>query len=62
MQMEIRSALKMSNTFAVINRRTTNNAVDFIALGKKEFREIGAVLASDTSNERNIAFGHNFSF
>ena len=59
-QVEIRGALEVGNAFAVINRRTTDNAVDFVALGKEEFGEVGAVLASDTGDEGYVTLCHVF--
>ena len=62
MQMEIRFTFEMGDTFAVIHRGTADNAVNFIALCKKEFRKIGAILARDASDKSNVTLCHVFSF
>ena len=48
----------MCDAFAEIHRASADDAMDFVAFGKKEFREIGAILASDASDEGDV-FSHN---
>ena len=61
-QVEVWLALQVRNAFAVINRRTANNAVDLVALGKKKFRKVRTVLARDASDKCNVSFFHILSF
>ena len=61
-QMEIRRAFQVGDTFAEIDRRTADDAVDFVALGEKEFRKVGAVLACNTCDKSNVLFSHKFLF
>lgn len=47
----VRPLVKMVDTVRIEQGRAALDAVDFIALVQKEFRQIGAVLASDTGDE-----------
>ena len=61
-QMKIRLTLEMRNAFAEVHRRAADNAVNLVALGQKEFGEIGAILARDASDKSNVTLCHIFSF
>src|SRR6516162_8890091 len=41
--------IEVVNTLGVERRSTTDNAVDLVALGEKQFRQIGAILSRNTS-------------
>ena len=59
-QVEVRLTLEVCNAFAEVHRRTADNAVNLVAFGQKEFREVGAVLARDASDESYVSFfSHN---
>ena len=47
----VRSLIKVVDTIRIEQGRAALDAVDFIALVQKEFRQIGAVLTSDAGNE-----------
>ena len=47
----VRPLVKMVDTVRIEQGRAALDAVDFIALVQKEFRQIGAVLTSDTGDE-----------
>ena len=51
----MRLAFQMSDTFAEVNRRTANGAMNLVAFLKKEFAEVGAVLSCYACNQGNFA-------
>lgn len=57
MKMEMRLAFEMGNTFAEIHRRTTDDAMDIIALFEEEFGKVAAVLSRNTGDKSG--FIHN---
>ena len=61
-QVEIRLAFQVRNAFTIVYRRTADNAVDFVALGKEEFRKVRAILARDAGDQCNVFSGHIFLF
>ena len=57
MEVEMRLAFEMGNTFAEIHRRTTDDAMDIIALFEEEFGKVAAVLSRNTGDKSG--FIHN---
>ena len=57
MEVEMRLAFEMGNTFAEVHRGTANNAMNLITLFEEEFGEVAAVLTRDACNK--CGFIHN---
>ena len=57
----VRVLIEMIDAFGVEQRRPPLDAVDFVPLGKEQFREIGAVLSGD-SGYQGFFCGHWGSF
>ena len=55
----VRVLVNVIDAAGVEARAAANDAVDRVALGEKEFAEIGAVLASD-SGDKSRERGHGF--
>lgn len=53
-EVEIRGALKVGDTLTVINGAAADDAVNFIALRKKELTQIRTVLACNASDKGNV--------
>ena len=50
MQVKVRSAFKVSDALTIIHRRTTDNTMNLLPFGKKEFRKVAAVLTGNTGD------------
>ena len=53
-EVEMGCAFKMSDTFAEIHRRPTDDAMDFVTFSKEEFREVATVLSGNTGDEGDV--------